>query len=51
MGPWSTAPGLLLGLWASRQVAGLLDERWLRPTILAFAALAGLAIVVFGPQG
>jgi uncharacterized membrane protein YfcA len=44
-------PGLLLGLWASRQVAGLLDERWLRPTILAFAALAGLAIVVFGPQG
>lgn len=44
-------PGLLLGLWASWQVAGLLDERWLRPTILAFAALAGLALVVFGPQG
>jgi uncharacterized membrane protein YfcA len=44
-------PGLLLGLWASGQVARLLDERWLRPTILAFAAVAGLAIVVFGPQG
>jgi uncharacterized membrane protein YfcA len=44
-------PGLLLSLWASGQVARLLDERWLRPAILAFAAVAGLAIVVFGPQG
>jgi hypothetical protein len=43
-------PGLLLGLWASGQVARLLDERWLRPTILAFAAVTVLAIVGFVPK-
>jgi uncharacterized protein len=41
-------PGLLLGLWASRWVVKRLDERWLRPAVLAFAAVAGLVIVLLG---
>ncbi len=44
-------PGLLAGLWASRWVVKHLDERWLRPAVLAFAAVAGLAVVFLGPQG
>jgi uncharacterized protein len=44
-------PGLLVGLWASRWVVKHLDERWLRPAVLAFAAVAGLAVVFLGPQG
>ena len=39
-------PGLFVGLWASRHVAMLLDERWLRPAVLAFAAAAGIAVVI-----
>jgi len=44
-------PGLLVGLWASRWVIKYLDERWLRPAVLTFAALAGLMVVFLGPQG
>jgi len=43
-------PGLLLGLWASRWVVKRLDERWLRPAVLTFAAIAGLTVAVLGPQ-
>ncbi len=44
-------PGLLVGLWASRWVVERLDERWLRPAVLTFAAVAGLTVVFVGPQG
>ena len=44
-------PGLLVGLWASRWVIKYLDERWLRPAVLIFAALAGLVVAFLGPQG
>ena len=44
-------PGMLAGLWASRWVVERLDERWLRPAVLAFAAVAGVVIVVLGFQG
>ena len=43
-------PGLLVGLWASRWVIKFLDERWLRPAVLTFAALAGLMVAFLGPQ-
>ena len=43
-------PGLLVGLWASRWVIKYLDERWLRPAVLTFAALAGLMVAFLGPQ-
>ena len=42
-------PGMLVGLWASRWVVKRLDERWLRPAVLAFAAVAGIVIVLLGP--
>jgi uncharacterized protein len=44
-------PGLLVGLWSSRWVIRYLDERWLRPAVLMFAAVAGLAVAFLGPQG
>ena len=44
-------PGLLVGLWASQWVAKRLDERWLRPTVLMFAAVAGVVIILLGPGG
>jgi uncharacterized protein len=44
-------PGLLVGLWASRGVVKRLNERWLRPAILIFAAVAGVVIVLLGPGG
>jgi uncharacterized protein len=44
-------PGLFVGLWASQWVAKRLDERWLRPTVLMFAALAGVVIILLGPGG
>ena len=44
-------PGLLVGLWLSRWVIRYLDERWLRPAVLTFAALAGLIVALLGPQG
>ena len=44
-------PGLLIGLWASRWAVKALDERWLRPTVLGFAAAAGLLVTFLGSQG
>jgi uncharacterized protein len=44
-------PGLLVGLWVSRRVVEHLDERWLRPAVLTFAAVAGLVVALLGPQG
>ena len=41
-------PCLLLGLWASRWVVERQDERWLRPAVLSFAAVAGVVIVFLG---
>src|SRR4028119_1005397 len=41
-------PCLLVGLWASRWVVQRLDERWLRPAVLTFAAIAGVVIVFLG---
>jgi uncharacterized membrane protein YfcA len=41
-------PCLLAGLWASRLVVERLHERWLRPAVLAFAAIAGVVIVILG---
>jgi uncharacterized membrane protein YfcA len=38
-------PGLLVGLWASRWVVKRLEERWLRPAVLIFAAVAGVMII------
>jgi uncharacterized membrane protein YfcA len=44
-------PGLLIGLWTSQWVTKRLEERWLRPTVLMFAALAGVVIILLGPGG
>ena len=44
-------PGLLVGLWSSRWVIRYLDEYWLRPAVLMFAAVAGLTVAFLGPQG
>lgn len=43
-------PGLLIGLWASRWAVKALDERWLRPVVLTFAAAAGLLVILLGLQ-
>ena len=42
-------PGLLVGLWVSRWIIKRLDDRWLRPAVLTFAAVAGLTVVFVGP--
>ena len=34
-------PSTLIGLAVGRRAAGVLDGRWLRPAVLAFAAAAG----------
>jgi len=39
-------PGLLAGLLASRPLARYLDERWLRPAVIAFAGVAGIAAMI-----
>lgn len=44
-------PALVLGLLSSHWIARLLDERWLRPAVLGFAALAGLLVLVLGSVG
>ena len=41
-------PALILGLFTSHWVANLLDERWLRPVVLGFAAFSGLFVLVLG---
>jgi uncharacterized membrane protein YfcA len=39
-------PALFLGLLFARSMAPLLDGRWVRPSILLFAAVSGLAAVL-----
>ena len=41
-------PGLLIGLWLSTRLAPVLDRGWLRPAVLAFAAISGTVIVIRG---
>jgi len=41
-------PALLLGLWLSFRLSSVLDRGWLRPAVLAFAAVSGVVIVVRG---
>ncbi|MEX0651419.1 MAG: sulfite exporter TauE/SafE family protein, partial [Actinomycetota bacterium] len=41
-------PALVAGLAAGPALARRVDGRWLRPAVLSFAAVAGLAIVVRG---
>jgi uncharacterized protein len=41
-------PALLVGLLVSRRVVRRLEERWLRPAVLTFAAVAGVVIVFLG---
>ncbi len=41
-------PCLLIGLWICRWVVERLNEQWLRPAVLSFAAVAGLAIIFLG---
>jgi uncharacterized membrane protein YfcA len=45
------APGLPVGPWLSGRVAQALDERWLRPAVLAFGALSGALVLVHGLLG
>jgi uncharacterized membrane protein YfcA len=44
-------PALAVGLVASRYIVRWVDGRWLRPAVLAFAALAGAAAIVRGVLG
>jgi uncharacterized membrane protein YfcA len=44
-------PPLLLGLAVSGVAARWLDQRWLRPTVLGFAAISGLVAVIKGLAG
>lgn len=41
-------PGVVLGLLVSRLSHGFLDQGWLRPCVLIFSALAGIAVVARG---
>ena len=44
-------PAVVLGLLLSRGLAARLDRRWLRPAVLTFAAVAGVAAIVEGAVG
>lgn len=41
-------PGLLAGLFLSVRLARALDRGWLRPTVLGFAAVAGVTVALRG---
>ncbi len=43
-----TLPGLALGLVIARRLHGVLERGWLRPAVLAFAAVSGIVAVVRG---
>lgn len=42
----SLLPAITAGFWISGYTARVLDRRWLRPLLLAFSALAGLAAIM-----
>ena len=44
-------PGLFLALFSTRWIAPLLDRWWLRPAVLLFAAVSGLAAMLQGFAG
>ncbi len=44
-------PGLFLALFSTRWIAPLLDRWWLRPAVLLFAAVSGLADMLQGLAG
>lgn len=44
-------PGLLVGLLVGQFAAPLLDERWLRPAVLTFAAVSAVIAIVRGLAG
>lgn len=44
-------PAMVVGLAVSRALAARLEGRWLRPAVLAFAAVAGVAAIVDGSLG
>ncbi|TCJ18476.1 sulfite exporter TauE/SafE family protein [Rubrobacter taiwanensis] len=44
-------PGVLAGLWLGARASRRLDARWLRPAVLAFAAVSGAAVVITGLTG
>ena len=39
-------PGLALGLFLATKLHGFLDKNWLRPTVLAFAAVSGAVAIL-----
>lgn len=41
-------PGLIVGLILAARLHGFLDKRWLRPAVLVFAGIAGLAAIAKG---
>lgn len=41
-------PGLALGLWLATKFHSRLDQSWLRPAVLAFAAISGVVAIVRG---
>jgi uncharacterized membrane protein YfcA len=41
-------PGLILGLILAARVHGFLDRKWLRPAVLVFAGISGVAAIVKG---
>ncbi len=42
----SLVPLVIGGSWLGRQAHGMLDRRWLRPAVLAFAAVAAIVVLV-----
>jgi uncharacterized membrane protein YfcA len=44
-------PAMVAGLVLSRVLAARLERRWLRPAVLTFAAVAGMAAIVDGLLG
>jgi len=44
-------PGLVIGLYLAHRLKEVLDRRWLRPTVLTFALLSGLAAIGKGLFG
>lgn len=45
------APAMLIGLWASGLVKSFVDQRWLRPAVLIFAAVSSVAAILKGLAG